>query len=106
VPDQIFPEDRTRIDEMALPIAGLVVLVVATLGAAMLWLRRALQWWRAGRAPANRHRAQLRYSYGRADAIGIPWLAIVDGDRTYYQRLMWEPWVPSINEGWWWKAGA
>jgi hypothetical protein len=82
VPEQIFPEDRTRIDETALPIAGLVVLIVASLGAVMLWLRRA----------------QLWYGYGRADAIGIPWLTIVDGDRTYHQRLMWEPWVPSINE--------
>jgi hypothetical protein len=98
VPDQIFPEDRTRIDETALPIAGLVVLILATLGAAMLWLRRAVQWRRAARAPATHHRAQLCYSYGRSDDIGTPWLTIVDGDQTYYQRLMWEPWVPSINE--------
>jgi hypothetical protein len=98
VPDQIFPENRTRIDETAQPIAGLGVLILATLGAAMLWLRRAVQWRRAAGAPATHHRAQLSYSYGRSDDIGTPWLTIVDGDRTYYQRLMWEPWVPSINE--------
>ncbi|MFG2045711.1 hypothetical protein [Dactylosporangium sp. NPDC048998] len=98
VPDQIYPEDRTSIDETALPISGLVVLVVASLGAPVLWIRRAVQWRRAVRAPAKRHRAQLWYSYGRGNVIGIPWLAIVDGDRTYYQRLMWEPWVPSIAE--------
>ncbi|HEX6871007.1 MAG TPA: hypothetical protein VF163_07915 [Micromonosporaceae bacterium] len=97
-PDEIFPDAESGIDETGLPRAFLIVLAVTTVGAATLWLRRAVQWWRAGRAPAKRHHAQVWYSYGRGDVMGVPWLAIEDGEQTYYQRVMWEAWVPSLNE--------
>ncbi len=99
-PEQIFPEDRNRIDGTALPTTGLGLLVVASLGMLTLWTRRTVQWWRASKAPAKRHRATLcfSYSYSQSDSLGVAWMSIEDGDRTYYQRLMWEPWLPSLND--------
>jgi len=98
LPDRIYPEDRTAIDETETPIAGLFLLAALTLMWTVLWSRRAIQWWRAGQAPARQYRARLWYSYGRADVMGIPYLSIVDGGQTYYQRVMWEPWVVGLNE--------
>ena len=97
-PDKIYPEDRAAIDETTAPIIGVVLLSAMTLILTVLWSRRAIQWWRASRAPARRYQARLGYVYGKGDVIGIPYLSIVDGDRAYCQRVMWEPWVVGLNQ--------
>ena len=69
-------------------------MVIATL----VFLTRAVRLWRAVRRPARRYRAHLLYSYGKFNLVGSPWLSIMDYDGTWYQRVMWEPWVTTLNE--------
>lgn len=97
-PDQVYPEHRDQIDETSTPTVSLIVLLVVMTLATLLWLWRAVQWQRARAAPARRHRARVVYVYGRSQVLGIPVLSFVDDGQPYYQRVMWEPWVPGIED--------
>jgi hypothetical protein len=96
--DLVFPEIWTGIDETQSWVAGITLLIIGMVIAPLLFLHRTVRWWRAARGPARRYRAELVYSYGKGGLVGIPWLCIVDSERTWYQRLMWEPWVATLNE--------
>jgi hypothetical protein len=96
--DRAYPDHVSDIDETRLPEGDLVVLVLCAIAAGSAWLRRAIQWRRAARAPARRCHATVLYMYGRGGLVGIPHLSIVDGNRTYYQKVMWESWFPSIGD--------
>jgi hypothetical protein len=97
-PDEVYPDSRVGIDETAPWRWTIGLLIPAMIIAILLYGYLAVRWWRAARGPVRRHRAHVWYSYGRWEMLGIPWLTIVDGQETYHQRLMWEPWVPGIND--------
>ena len=97
-PDLAFPEDRTAIDENSLRMVGIFFLVIGLVVAAVFWLPRFVRWGKAAQARAKRCHAQVWYQYAPWRAIRVPWLSIVDGDRTYYQLVLWQPWVPSLSD--------
>jgi len=87
---EVYPADRDLIDETTLGEVGLVLLLIGVATAGTAWGWRGWRWWRCSRAPAQRLRARLRFSYGRAGAFGTPFIVLSDGR---FQRMMWEPWV-------------
>jgi hypothetical protein len=96
-PDQIYAESGGVYGPSDWRV-GIGLLIAGMILAALLLLARAVRLWRAARGPARRYRAHLLYSYGKFDWIGVPWLSIEDNDQTWYQCVMWEPWVATLNE--------
>jgi hypothetical protein len=96
-PDEVYAESSNVYGPADWRV-GIGFLIAGMILATLAFLARGAWLWRAARGPARRYRAHLLYSYGKFDWIGVPWLSIEDNDQTWYQCVMWEPWVATLHE--------
>lgn len=91
--DRIYPEDRESIDETSGLTAGITLVSLAMVTYLFLWGLRFRAWWVASRAAPSPRWARLWYANAITPQLltGSPWLEIVDGRQTYYQREIGNP---------------
>jgi len=97
-PAVVYPVDQSRVSTVDHLVAGIVLAGVGALLLAGGWTARLVRWWWAARSPARRYRATLLLSYSPGRLTATPWLRLSGDGTTWYQRMMWEPWLTGALE--------